>query len=528
MGITAEPVCARDEGAGKQSLYNFMFQTAIVSLNAGKTDDAYVLLKRCQEIDPEAAETYFYLADCYRSMGNDSMQVKMIRRAADLRPDNITYKEELVPIYLNAQDLVQASQVLEEIAAIYPERTDILNVLIQIYDHQKDYNKCLGVLNRMETQDGQSEGLTMAKVQTYTKMNREKDALKELQSLVKNHPLDLNYRVMLGNWLLGKGQKKEAVQHYRYVLKEEPTNEGALMSLMDYYRSQGLDSLADQQRYNLLISDNTQQSTKLLLLKMFIRESEQKSADSTVVLNLFDRILAHKQSGTELYEMKFAYMQLKQMPEDSLAVVLHQILDMRPDNAQARFELIRIAWAAGNSEEMVNLAKPALQFNPDEWSFSYFLGVGYFLSDDIQGCIDALRLAEEHIDMAKDKNLAIEMYSLLGDALYKVGKRKEAYEAYENCLRMDPDKVDALNNYAYYLSEDKDADLEKAAAMSLKTIKAQPNNAIYLDTYAWIMYLMGRYEEAKIYMDIATKNLDPEADNTVYHDHMKAIEEKLK
>ena len=83
-----------------------------------------------------------------------------------------------------------------------------------------------------------------------------------------------------------------------------------------------------------------------------------------------------------------------------------------------------------------------------------------------------------------------------------------------------------LNNYAYYLSED-GGDLDRAASMSLKTIKAEPNNSTYLDTYAWILYLQGRYEEARIYIDMAVKNLNPDEDNTTITDHQKSIYLKL-
>ena len=62
-------------------------------------------------------------------------------------------------------------------------------------------------------------------------------------------------------------------------------------------------------------------------------------------------------------------------------------------------------------------------------------------------------------------------------------------------LKINPDETGALNNYAYYLSEE-NKNLDKAEQMSLRTIKAEPNNATYLDTYAWILYKQQRYEEA--------------------------------
>ena len=53
-----------------------------------------------------------------------------------------------------------------------------------------------------------------------------------------------------------------------------------------------------------------------------------------------------------------------------------------------------------------------------------------------------------------------------------------------------------LNNYAYYLSLS-GKQLDKAYAMSQKTITAEPDNATYLDTFGWILYKMGKFIEAK-------------------------------
>ena len=41
---------------------------------------------------------------------------------------------------------------------------------------------------------------------------------------------------MLGNWLLQNNKKKEAYNEYQTVLKEDPNNAAAQLSLLDYYR----------------------------------------------------------------------------------------------------------------------------------------------------------------------------------------------------------------------------------------------------------------------------------------------------
>lgn len=512
--------------ARADSRYDYFFQGAMVRISAGDYSGARDLLLHCRDINPQASETYFFLADCYENAGQDSLKMVMLTRAAEIDPDNVTYKEALLPILLQNNELDKAVAYMEGMVHDTPERTDLLNILLQIYNYQKDTKRALETLNRLETQDGQSEQLTMSKVQIYTDMGDNKRALKELELLVKNHPLDLNYRVMLGNWLLGKDRKKEALKEYKAVLKEEPDNENALLSIMDYYRSIGEDSVANMQRDNIIFSQKTQSDTRMLLLKQYIRQCEQDQADSTKVLQYLDRAIAVKQSATDLWTLKLAYMTMKQMPKDSIKSVLYQILDLQPDNASARFELIQMAWENQDSKEMIRLAKPAQQYNPDEWAFSYFLGVGYFINDDIEECINALQTAAANVDESRQAKLAEDMYALLGDALYKVDKNDEAFQAYENCLRLNPDNIMCLNNYAYYLSE-VNGDLDRAATMSLKTVKEEPNNSTYLDTYAWILYLQERYEEAKIYIDMAVKNLEEDKDNTVILNHQKEIDAKL-
>ena len=73
-----------------------------------------------------------------------------------------------------------------------------------------------------------------------------------------------------------------------------------------------------------------------------------------------------------------------------------------------------------------------------------------------------------------------------------------------------------MNNYAYYLSVER-RDLDKAEEMSYKTVKAEPNNATYLDTYAWILFEKGNYAEARLYIDDAMKNDGAQSDVVVEH-----------
>ena len=96
--------------------------------------------------------------------------------------------------------------------------------------------------------------------------------------------------------------------------------------------------------------------------------------------------------------------------------------------------------------------------------------------------------------------MVADLFSLMGDVLHELGREKEAYAAYDSCLVYQDDHVGCLNNYAYYLSL-KGYNLDKAEEMSYRTVRIAPDNKTYLDTYAWVLFVKGRYTEAQAYMD---------------------------
>ena len=122
------------------------------------------------------------------------------------------------------------------------------------------------------------------------------------------------------------------------------------------------------------------------------------------------------------------------------------------------------------------------------------------------------------------KYLKPDILSLLAECFYKVNDSENSFKYFEKYIKIIPDDMGMLNNYAYYLSQN-DRDLDKAEQMSRQTIDAQPDNSTFLDTYAWILYKMERYAEAEKYMKRAIeKDSTPSA--TLYR-HYADIVDKL-
>ena len=115
---------------------------------------------------------------------------------------------------------------------------------------------------------------------------------------------------------------------------------------------------------------------------------------------------------------------------------------------------------------------------------------------------DALALYNEALKHADNDTLRSSLLGAIGDVEHQRNNMKRCYKAYDKSLRLYADNAMVLNNYAYFLALE-GKNLEHALAMATRAISISQNNPTYLDTIAWVLYKLGRYAEAKKYMQQA-------------------------
>ena len=486
--------------------YNYFFLEAIRQQDMGNLTAAFDLLRHAHDLNPQAPEVYYQLAAFYVDMKKDILAREYFEKAASLDPDNSVYQEKLGKLYVTQKDYPNAINAFERLYESNKTRSDVLQILYQLYGSQNEYKMMIKCLERLETLEGTSEQIALSKMQIYEQMGEKRKEYDELKTLVDSNPLNLNYRVMFGNWLLQNGKKKEALQKYRDVLKEDPNNSLAKLSMMDYYNEIGDKATVKTILQELLQSPKTEKEAKLELLRQVITGSQKdNNPDSTEVMRLFSVALAVPQENADIYMLKAAYMTLRKQPKAEINRVYEKAIEVEPDNSRARIALIQNIWDSKDYDKIISLCRPAIEYNPDEMAFYYFQGMAQFQKHDIDAALETFRKGVGQIKPDSNPDIVSDFYAIMGDILHEKGRNNEAFEAYDSCLQWKADNVAALNNYAYYLSEE-NKDLTKAEQMSYKTIKAEPNNSTYLDTYAWILFQQKRYEEAKIYIEQAIRN----------------------
>lgn len=486
--------------------YNYFFLEGVRQQEMGNLTAAFDLLRHARDLNPNAPEVYYLLAPYYVDLKDDTRSRAYYERATTLDPENSSYIEKLGQLYVSQKDYPNAINAYEKLYALNKARVDVLQILYQLYGSQNEFQQMINVLNRIEVLEGSSEQISLSKMQIYEQMGEKRKEYDELKSLVDSHPLDLNYKVMFGNWLLQNGKKKEAVKLYRNVLKEEPTNALAKLSLLDYYRTIGDQATVDVITQELLQSPKTEKETKIALLRQVISSNQQANvSDSAEVMKLFSQALSVPQADADILMMKAAYMSLKKMPKAEINRVYEQAIDVEPDNSRARIALIQNIWDTGDYDKVIAICRPAQEYNPEEMVFYYFQGMAQYQKHENDAALQTFRKGVSQIKADSNPDVVSDFYALMGEILHEKGRLAESFQAYDSCLQWKPDNIAAMNNYAYYLSE-ANKDLPKAEQLSYKTIKAEPNNSTFLDTYAWILFQQKRYEEAKIYIDQAIRS----------------------
>lgn len=488
-----------------QRRFDYFYLEAVRMRNLGKYADAYELYKHALLINPDAPEALFDMASFCNYLGSKEETQHYYEKAAELAPQNSWYQQVLGNFYYRNNQTDKAIAVYEKMAENSQEKSEILYELLSLYTQKQDYEKCIWALNKLESLDGKSEQISMEKYRIFLKLEDKDRAFKEIEALADEYPNDYRYKVMLGDLYLDNNQPQRALGIYQGVLEVEPQNVLAQLSMVSYLEKQNEKEEATQALESLVLNPSLDDATRTSVMRKIIYNSEEAKEDSTHILNLFGQILEMPQGSADMAMLCTQYKVLKKMSKEEITTSLRQVVKLDPSNAGARLQLMQYAFEREDFNDAIQLCQEAIEYTPEVVAFYYYQGLSYFQSDRNDEALEVFKRSMQYINSETDAELASNIYGAMGDIYHEKKMNKEAYESYDSALVFKPDNVLVLNNYAYYLALEK-KDLEKAEAMSFRTIKADPKSYNELDTYAWILFLEKKYTEARIYIEQSLKN----------------------
>jgi Tfp pilus assembly protein PilF len=123
--------------------------------------------------------------------------------------------------------------------------------------------------------------------------------------------------------------------------------------------------------------------------------------------------------------------------------------------------------------------------------------LAFYQSNDYEGLIKNFKGISR--DQYSSTDYASQARMLIAEAYYRMADFSIADSLFESLISDEPDNYMAMNNYSYYLAE-RGEKLEMAKKWSFDVINNNPDNATFLDTYAWVLYKLKAYDEAEKYV----------------------------
>lgn len=256
----------------------------------------------------------------------------------------------------------------------------------------------------------------------------------------------------------------------------------------------------------------------------------------------------------QIVRVKLVDIYLRANDHGRAAELLEGILRDEPSNAQAHYQLGRLAYEAERWAEAVARFKSVVLFNPNfeqahydlaaaqialgdagdavvvldqarekfssNFIVEYLLGVAHNREENYAEAVNHYTAAEV-IAMATDTNrLNQGFYFQLGAAFERHGDRQQAARYFEKCLELAPDFHEAMN-YLGYMWAEQGENLERARDLIVRALEVEPDNEAYLDSMAWVLFKLNQPREALAYMLKAVAAAE-EPDATLF-DHLGDI-----
>ncbi|MDL2277910.1 tetratricopeptide repeat protein [Parabacteroides sp. OttesenSCG-928-G07] len=487
----------------EQRKFDYFFYEGLNLKAAGKYDAAYDAFTHCLAIDSTASIVLYELANFHTQLNRPEKAVRMLQDAVRYNPHNFTYKLALAGMSRNIGQFGEAAAVYEELAREYPAKLELNFYLADALTQQGEIGKAIDAYDALESAMGMNENFSLAKYQLYLQLEQHENANKEIEKLAEKYPMEPRYQIRLGDIYLGDKEFDKALEYYKKAYAIDPANPYYFISMANYYEAIGNKDAAENEIKNALTNEDLDVEIKINILSRYIARMQQSRQGTDNANALFETLVEQHPEDADL-KMMYGSFLLMQNKDEEAKFQFQLVAEIDPVNPTVWQQLLNLALRANDMPEVIRLCMRSIELFPDTPEFYFYLGIAFYQQGEYQR---ALEIYKSGISAVPENNTTIksDFYGQIGDIYHQLDDMDSAYAAYEEALKYNERNVSVLNNYSYFLSLDK-KNLSEAERMSAVTINMEPNNATYLDTYAWIFFVQGRYSLALIYIERAIRN----------------------
>jgi len=482
--------------------YYYVFIEANRKKLLGDLNGALALYYQCLEINPTSAAAMAEISQINTILKNYEVAIKYAKSAVQNDSENKWYRLQLAKLYLGSKKYTEAIELYED---IYKENKEDLEVpynLAALYSHVGNPKRAIELYDEIENHTGINESLSLAKQQLYYSIGNKTKAYNEVEQLIKHYPNEPRYYGIMAEMYMSDNLFLKAEENYKKLFTLDTTNALGQLSIIDFYRKKMDYDNAFKMIKTVIGSEQIEFNQKVMVFVSIMNNQSEFGIYNEQIkesLNLLKDKYPEEKDTYTLYADYYIKMNLF----DDAQKEIEHILDNYTGNTVIWEQLLSIYSYKNDFENLYIKSEVAIDSFPEHTLFYLFRGVS---ANQIKKPIEAIEVLKNGLKkIDNNQDLEMDFYTNLGDAYNNTQEYKQSDYYFELVLKKDPDNLYIINNYSYYLSL-REEKLEYAESISRKTIEAEPNNSTYLDTYAWILYKLERYQDALFYIKKAFEN----------------------
>lgn len=483
-----------------QRKFDYFFYDMLSSKVTGDYASTYDYLQYCMRIDSTNAAVLYELGNFYNSLQKKEDAYSYYSKAVKYSPDNFYYNMAFAAMSVDQQDFKTAADVYQRLIKENPNKIELYLYLSEVYRMDGDFTRSIESLNDLERTMGMDEKITMQKFKLYSALNDKKKAYEEVQKFIDKNPDDIRYYLLLGNLYLEDGKTKEAYVALTKAKLLDADNPLLITSLANYYEITKNREAADSELRTALFNSKVDVDTKIGILTQYIGILQQNQQSTELANPLLDSLMVEYPQEAN-FNLLYGNLLMLQEKKQEANFQYRLYAEANPTNPLAWEQLLQ-STDMDSIDVLVDVCKSAISYLPEEPLFYFYLSIGQYQKKEYHEALETLDKGILNADPQKNAMLLSELYGQKGSLYHELDMTDSVFVEYDKALEYNPQNLLVLNNYAYYLSIAR-KDLDKAEKMSSITIKAEPTNPTYLDTYGWVLFEQGAYTMAKIYIEKA-------------------------
>jgi tetratricopeptide (TPR) repeat protein len=458
---------------------------------------AYQQFKKVMAKEPDNDAAYYYVSTMLR---DSTAAAEMLQKAVDLDGDNYWYNYALAHNYMSRGKNEEAAEILEKLLADHPKKTVLYSDLIGVYAASKQYDKAMDAIDKVESKTGYSDILASIRTDILMAQDKVKEAYEYMLSYyAKNR--SPRAACWLAQYNAAGFNNEEALRYYDEALEMNPYDSEARYGKAHVHRAMGQYDLYFENITPFLGNPEILPQPKVEYMAEVLKQPQFVGTFAPQVDTMMMALYASAPADSSVVSLASTYLYQKGQVDDAIAMAKRNA-DNYPESFNLNFTYPLMQYYSSDFPGVVSSSTVALQRFPGNIDLLQLRGMSLWQMGDIDNAIEDYEQALAQ--SPKGSDVQVSFLSALGDLYHQKGDQKTAFGYYDKALKINSTYVPVLNNYAYYISEHYPApvkkvpkDLRKALEMSRITIEKEPDNATYLDTYAWILHLMGQDLEAK-------------------------------